>query len=267
MENLDYLKLNKQLWNQRTAIHFKSEFYNVAQFLISRNSLNQIELDLLGDIAEKSILHLQCHFGMDTLSLANADAEVTGIDLSDAAILKASELNQQLNLHAEFICCDVYDVPQVLKKQFDIVFTSYGTIGWLPDLDKWADVISKSLKPGGRFLLVEFHPVLWMFDEEVKAIKYSYFNKQTIVEEENGTYADKSAVIKNNISITWNHSLDEVISALINAGLSIELFKEFDYSPYNIFANAVESKPGEFMVRDAEGKLPLVYAVRAKKTP
>lgn len=265
MENQDYLKQNKQLWNQRTAIHFKSDFYDVDGFIKSRNSLNQIERGLLGDLSGKSILHLQCHFGMDTLSLANAGAMVTGIDLSDVAIEKAKELNQKLNLHAEFICCNVYEVPEVVNKQFDIVFTSYGTIGWLPDLNKWATVISKSLKPGGLFLIVEFHPVLWMFDDNIKEIKYAYFKKDKIIETETGTYADKNAAIENNISVTWNHSLDEVISALMHAGLKIELFKEYDYSPYNIFLNGVESAKGKFMVRDLEGKLPLVYAVKARK--
>lgn len=265
MENQDYLKQNKQLWNQRTAIHFKSDFYDVDGFIKSRNSLNQIERGLLGDLAGNSILHLQCHFGMDSLSLANAGAMVTGIDLSDVAIEKAIELNQKLNLNAEFICCDVYEVPEVVSKQFDIVFTSYGTIGWLPDLNKWATVISKSLKPGGLFLIVEFHPVLWMFDENIKEIKYAYFKEGAIIEAETGTYADKSAQIENNISITWNHSLDEVFSALLNAGLKIELFKEYDFSPYHIFSNGVENTPGKFMIRGLEGKLPLVYAVKATK--
>ncbi len=265
MENQDYLEQNKQLWNQRTIAHFTSAFYNVEGFLKSRNSLNEIETDLLGDLNNKSLLHLQCHFGMDTLSYANLGAQVTGIDLSDKAIEKANHLKEKLNLEAEFICCNVYAVPEIVNKQFDIVFTSYGTIGWLPDLNKWAAVISKCLKPGGMFLLVEFHPVLWMFDDKVKEIKYSYFKKDAIIEEETGTYADKNAEIENNISVTWNHSLGEVISALLHAGLKIELFKEYDYSPYNIFSNGIEPVKGKFMISGLEEKFPLVYAVRARK--
>ncbi|MBC8047603.1 MAG: methyltransferase domain-containing protein, partial [Fimbriimonadaceae bacterium] len=192
-------------------------------------------------------------------------AVVTGIDLSDEAIKKANELKERMNLEAEFICCNVYDTLAHIDTQFDIVFTSYGTIGWLPDLNKWADVICKSLKPGGIFLLVEFHPVVWMFDNAIKEIKYSYFNKETIAEIEEGTYADREAEIENNKSVSWNHSLDESISALLHAGLHIEAFKEYDYSPYNIYTDGIEIEKNKFQIKGLEGKLPLVFALKAKK--
>ena len=148
MENLpDYLEINKQTWNNKTEVHIDSEFYDNENFLKGKSSLNAIELKLLGDFSNKKILHLQCHFGQDSLSLARLGAKVTGVDLSDQAIEKAKEFNEKLNLDAQFICCDVYDLPNHLDEKFDIVFTSYGTIGWLPDLTKWANLVSKFLKP------------------------------------------------------------------------------------------------------------------------
>ena len=130
MENNDYLSANKASWNTRTEVHFDSEFYDNDGFVKGNTSLNTIELDLLGDVTGKSILHLQCHFGQDTLSLNRMGAQVTGVDLSDKAIEKANELKEKTGTEAEFICCDVYSLPDHLEKRFDYVYTSYGTIGW-----------------------------------------------------------------------------------------------------------------------------------------
>ncbi len=159
---VDYIAKNKTSWNDKTDHHYNSAFYDVDGFLKGKNSLNEIELKLLGDVSGKTILHLQCHFGMDSISLARMRAVVTGVDLSDKAIGKANELAQQTNAAATFVCCDIYDLPNHLNKQFDIVFTSYGTIGWLPDIDKWAAIVSTYLKPGGKFIFADFHPVVWM---------------------------------------------------------------------------------------------------------
>jgi 2-polyprenyl-3-methyl-5-hydroxy-6-metoxy-1,4-benzoquinol methylase len=157
----NYIEINKQSWNGRVDAHIKSEFYGVEDFIKGKTSLQEIELNLLGDIKNKSILHLQCHFGQDTISLSRMGAKATGIDLSDKAIESAKELNATTKTDASFICCNVYDLPQHLNEEFDIVYTSYGTIGWLPDMDKWANVVSTFLKPGGKFIFVEFHPVVW----------------------------------------------------------------------------------------------------------
>src|SRR5687768_7525547 len=137
-----YIEINKDSWNNRTDSHLKSEFYDVEGFLKGKSSLNDIELTLLGDVQGKSILHLQCHFVQDTISLARLGADATGIDVSDKAIENAKKLARETNTKAAFICCELYDLPNRLTQQFDIVFTSYGTISWLPDLDKWAKVVS-----------------------------------------------------------------------------------------------------------------------------
>lgn len=260
----DYLEKNRRLWNARTEVHVRSDFYGMAEFLNGRSSLNQIELELLGGLQGKRVLHLQCHFGQDSISLARLGAEVTGADLADKAIEKARELAVQTKTDATFICCDLYDLPQLLHQKFDVVFTSYGTIGWLPDLDKWAKTITHFLKPGGRFVFVEFHPVVWMFDDALQQVTYGYFNSGPIIETETGTYADREAPLHHEY-VGWNHGLAEVLESLLQNGLTLETFREFDYSPYNIFRNAVETKPGQFKVAHLNGKIPLVYALAARK--
>lgn len=258
----NYLDINRASWNARTAVHIESDFYDMPAFLSGKTSLKSIELEILGNITGMEILHLQCHFGQDTLSLARMGAKVTGVDLSDSAITKARELNQTLHLDAEFICCDVYGFSEINVKQYDIIFTSYGTIGWLPDLDKWAGVIKQALKPGGRFILVEFHPVVWMFDNDFTKIAYNYFNSEPIIETETGTYADKSASIEQEY-ITWNHPLSDVFTALRNQGFTIESLKEYDYSPYNCFTGTKKIGDSEFIIEKLGNRIPMTYSIVA----
>lgn len=260
--NENYLEVNRVSWNQKVATHLTSDFYNLQGFLNGATSLNSIELDLFPDLKGKSVLHLQCHFGQDTLSLERLGARVTGIDLSDEAIRAAQDLAQQLGSNATFICCDLYDLPNHLTQEFDFVFTSYGTIGWLPDINKWASIVRRYLKPSGTFIFAEFHPVIWMYDDQFESIIYSYFKENPIVETENGSYADRQNDLVTQ-SITWNHGLSEVIQALINSGLQIDQFNEYDYSPYNCFQKAVEVSPGEFCIASLERKIPMVYTIVA----
>lgn len=260
----DYIEINRNAWNKKTDIHVRSAFYDMPSFLKGESTLNSIELGLLGDIKGKSILHLQCHFGQDTISLSKMGAKVTGIDLSDKAIDKARALSKELNTDTEFICCNIYDLPNHLNKQFDIVFTSYGTIGWLPDLQKWSDIISHFLKPEGKFVFVEFHPVVWMFDDHFKTIAYNYFNTGVIHETYTGTYADQSADLVQEYMM-WNHSLSEIISGLLQNGLNIDNFQEYDYSPYNCFKETIEVGPKQFRIKHLENKIPLVFSLVATK--
>jgi ubiquinone/menaquinone biosynthesis C-methylase UbiE len=264
MTQPDYIDTNRESWNNRTEAHLNSEFYDMKGFLEGKSSLKEIELALLGDIKGKSLLHLQCHFGQDTISLGRLGAKATGVDLSDKSIDSAKELAQKMQSDASFINCDVYDLPQHLDEQFDIVFTSYGTIGWLPDLDKWAGIISRFLKPGGKFVFVEFHPVVWMFDDNFEKVGYNYFNTGAIVETETGTYADRDANIKNEY-ICWNHGMSEVVNSLVGQGLEINSLNEYDYSPYNCFRKTVEFEPGKFRIEHLGNNIPLVYAIVARK--
>ena len=260
----NYIEINKQSWNCRLESHLKSDFYDLDGFLQGNSSLNDIELKLLGDIRGKNILHLQCHFGQDTISLARLGADVTGIDLSDKAIEAAEILSKKTETSVSFICCNIYDLPKHLDKQFDIIFTSYGTIGWLPDLDKWADIISKFLKPKGEFIFVEFHPVVWMFDDDFNKIEYNYFKDDPIIELENGTYANREADFTQE-NITWNHSISEVINSLINNGLQIDSFDEFDYSPYNCFNKTKKIGINKYRIKHLGNKIPMVYSIKATK--
>lgn len=260
----NYREINRQSWNNRIDSHLKSEFYDLDGFLNGKTSLNEIELNLLGDLKGKTILHLQCHFGQDSISLSRLGADVTGVDLSDKAIDSAKQIAKDTNSNAKFICCDIYDLSNYLNDVFDIVFTSYGTIGWLPNLDKWAKIISRFLKPNGQFVFVEFHPVVWMFDDNFDKIDYRYFNSGAIIETESGTYADKKADITQSY-VMWNHGLSEVINSLIGNGLEINALDEFDYSPYNCFNKTIELEPKKFRIEHLNNKIPMVYSVRATK--
>ena len=261
----DFIKINQILWNKKTLVHLDSEFYDNDGFLKGKSSLNEIEVGLLGNIKGKKILHLQCHFGQDTLSLARLGALVTGVDLSNKAIEVAKEMAHQLNLdnQAKFICCDVLKLDQHLEEQFDIVFSSYGTIAWLPKLDKWGAIIANFLRTGGQFIFAEFHPVLWMLDDDFKKLTYPYFNTKTFYEEYSTSYTDGKGH-EPVMGYSWNHPISEVIQVLIDHQLYINRFQEYPYSPYNCFPNTVKSEVG-FQIAGFEGKLPMVYALVAQK--
>lgn len=262
--NYNYIEINKETWNVKTDIHVGSDFYDMASFLAGKTSLNDIELNLLGNIKGKRILHLQCHFGQDTISLERLGASVIGVDLSDKAIDKANEIANQVNSKATFICCNIYDLPNYLNEQFDIVYTSYGTISWLPDMDKWANIVSHFLKPNGKFVFVEFHPVVWMFDDAFKKVGYDYFNSGALLETTSGTYADKSAPIMQT-SVNWNHSISEVVTAILKNNLTLNVLEEYDYSPYNCFDNTIEFEHKKYRIKHIEKKIPMVYALVATK--
>lgn len=257
---------NRETWNAKVAIHADSKFYDMATFKKGKSSLNLYELKALGSVSGKILLHLQCHFGQDTLSFSRLGAKCTGVDISEEGIKLATQLNVELNLDAKFVCCNVLDASEHISEKFDIVFTSYGTIGWLPDLKPWAKMISERLKPGGFFYIVEFHPIAWMFDYTVSppVMKYGYHQKDPVYEEYEGTYAniDSKMISK---EYGWNHSLGEVITSLSEAGLYIEYLEEYDASPYNIFPELLKTEGGMF---ELPNKLyPLIFEVKAiKKT-
>ncbi len=264
-EHTDHFAANRALWNARAELHYNSAFYDVEGFVHGKSTLNAIELDLLGDVNGKDLLHLQCHFGQDTLSLARLGARVTGLDISATALEKARVLADRCGSIAHYVESNVLDLRPELEARFDIVFTSYGTIGWLPDLRAWARNIAAYLRPGGCFVFVEFHPALWMFSNGFSHLQYSYFNREVIAEDEPGSYADRKASI-NLRSYGWNHSIADVLQHLIDAGLRIDAFREFDRSPYDCFQNTVPADDGHFMIKGMEGKLPMVFALRASKS-
>ena len=264
-----YLKQNKANWNEITPMHERSAFYDVAGFKAGKCTLLPTELEEMGDVNGKSLLHLQCHFGMDTLSWGRSGAKITGVDFSEEAIKLAHSLSKETGIKANFICSDIYKLPEVLKGKFDIVFTSYGILCWLPDLKKWAEVIVHFLKPGGFFYIIEGHPFMTVFDNSVTAtrlnVTQSYFhNPKPIKWEPEGDYADPT-IIASHGSYEWTHSLGDIINALIGAGLKIEFLHEFPLCCY---------KHIPFMKKDKDGwwhlegdKLPLTFSIKATKPP
>jgi SAM-dependent methyltransferase len=201
---------------------------------------------------------------MDSLSLARMGANVTGIDISDKAIDEAKRINDELGLAANFICCNLYDLPTFLDEQFDIVFTSYGVIGWLPDLTRWAEIINHFLGPGGFFYMAEFHPVVWMLDENFEKVKYYYHNQELIAIDSHGTYTDPDANVEGK-EYSWNHSISEVLNALLLHKLQLEFFNEYNFSPFPCFDNIVQGADGNWRVKGLENKIPMVYSLKASK--
>jgi len=259
-----FIEANRHAWNIRLEAHKNSDFYDVEGWKQGKSSLTDIELRELGDVSGKKLLHLQCHFGQDTLSWARLGAEVTGCDFSTESIAYARQLAREVHLKARFVCCNVLDLPQHLKGKFDIVFTSFGVIGWLPDLDPWAAVIAHFLKKGGVFYMAEFHPVVWMLDDKMEFIQYAYHNDGVIESEMTGTYADRYADLQYK-EYGWNHSLSEVLNALLRHGLQLEFFNEYPYSPFDCFDKTVRGADGNYRIQGLEGKIPMVYSLRALK--
>lgn len=261
----DYKQVNRKHWDAMVEANWGSPFYDVKGWLAGADSLKSIELDLLPSLEDKRLLHLQCHFGQDTLSLARRGANVTGADLSEGAIERARELAALASLQGTFVCSDLYSLPETLDapSSFDVVFTSWGTIGWLPDLTRWAAVIDHFLAPGGVFVMADFHPIVWMLDEERTGFAYSYFNRGPIEETSEASYT--GAAKPTTQEIGWNHSLGDLLGALLNRGLRLEAFGEHDASPYPCFNDVVEVRPGCFQFKGLEDTIPMAYGLRARK--
>ncbi len=261
---LEYFETNRTTWNEKVKVHTQSDFYRLEQFKKGETSLNSYELEALGDVSGKSLLHLQCHFGQDTLSWARMGAQCTGVDISDEGIAFAKALSKELTLPADFVCCNVLDTSKHITEIFDIVFTSYGTIGWLPDLKPWGAMIAERLKPGGTFYMVEFHPIVWMFDyvDGMPKMRYGYNQTEAIYEEYQGTYADTSSKMMSK-EYGWNHGLGEVVSALTQAGLRVEFLREHDESPYNVLPDLIQQENGLYVTKDR--LYPLLFELKVTK--
>ena len=262
----DYYETNKKRWNELVGIHADSEEYDIDGFIAGKNSLQDIELRILGDVKGKSLLHLQCHFGMNTISWSRLGVKATGVDFSETAIELARELAKKTGMDTNFVCSNVYDLRNYLTGQFDIVFTSIGVLCWLQDIEEWARIIAHFLKPGGTFLLVESHPFMWVFDDEGEelSIKCSYWHTKEPNEwNENGTYANKDAKVKNKKSYEWQHTVSDILNSLIEAGLVIENIGEYPQLPWQYVEKAVIDKNN--LYRIPGDPLPQMWSVKAGK--
>ena len=267
----DYTKANLDWWNEAAVVHARGEGYELAAFKAGKTKLHFLELEEVGDVTGKSLLHLQCHFGLDTLSWARLEAKVTGIDFSDEAIALAQSLSQELKLDATFLCTELYSLPAVLDAagEFDIVYTSYGAIGWLPDLQPWGRIIAHYLKPGGFFYIAEGHPFMWLFTEKSPDFKlaYPYFSKEPIKDETPGTYAEKEAKLVHTTTYGWNHTFGEILNSLISAGLSIDFLHEHPFCAWECLAEMEEGEDRFMRFKDRQKRdmLPLMFSLKATK--
>ncbi|OUR94405.1 SAM-dependent methyltransferase [Flavobacteriales bacterium 34_180_T64] len=260
----NFFNINKATWNEKVKVHANSEMYDMKAFMAGNSSLMSYEINALGDVNGKSLLHLQCHFGQDTLSWSRLGAKCVGVDISDEGIKLAQKINKELQLDARFECCNVLETSNYISESFDIVFTSYGVIGWLPDLKPWGRIIAERLRKGGTFYMAEFHPIVWMFDylDDKAIMKYGYMQDDAIYEEYEGTYADLMSSITSK-EYGWNHGIGEIVSALTEAGLHIDYLREYDECPYDVLPNLEKTKSGMYVTKD---KLyPLIFEIKATK--
>lgn len=263
---------NKALWDEWTAIHSVSAFYDLEGFKRGGIRLRDFEIAEIGDIAGRDLLHLQCHFGIDTLSWARLGARVTGADFSGAAIELARGLANELGFpEARFVRSDLYDLPAVLDGDFDVVYTSRGVLGWLPDVRRWAEVVAHFLRPGGTFYITEIHPVAQAFENDGVApgelrLAYPYWeHAEPLTFAVRGSYADPTAEVTATSEHAWDHGLGEIVSALIDAGLRIESLREYPFVDWRLDF-LVEGPDGRYRLPDdTPGELPLFFSIRATK--
>lgn len=260
----NYLNANKKWWNNVTAIHARSKLYDLPGFKKGKNSLFSIEKEEIENVKNKKLLHLMCHFGMDTLSWGRLGAEVTGVDIADKSIQLAKKLSKETGIPGTFICSDVYDLPKVLDKKFDIIFMSYGVLCWLSNLKKWVKVINHFLKPGGIFYISELHPFTNVLSYDFK-FNFNYFDKGPNIDDSSGTYADWNADIKGSTYL-WSYTISDVINALIQEGLKIEYVHEFPFTMYDQFPGFMKlNKRGQYVLKNKEIQIPLLFSLKATK--
>lgn len=265
---------NKALWEAWTAIHAEGSFYDLAGFRKGGIRLTDEEVEAVGDVRGKTLLHLQCHFGIDTLSWARLGATVTGADFSPAAIRLARELAADLGVaDARFVESNLYDLPATLAGEFDVVYTSRGVLGWLPDIRGWARVVAHFLKPGGIFYISEIHPIAQAFENEGVApgelrLAYPYWSHvEPLVFDVQGSYADPTADVGEQREHGWDHGLGEIVTALIDAGLTLEWLRESPELDWGAdFLVETAPRSGRYRLPpEVKGELPLMFSLRARK--
>jgi SAM-dependent methyltransferase len=269
----DALRTNKALWEAWTPVHAHSAFYNLTGFRRRPDSLNATEIEEMGAVEGLSLLHLQCHFGQDTLSWAYRGARrVVGVDFSAASITLARQLAAELGLPARFVQGEVTQAPKLVAgEQFDRVFTSYGTLIWLPALAPWAAAVYRCLRPGGRFYLIDFHPLLETLEPAGSegaphCLAFPYFNPGGAGVRcwEQGSYADRSAPVAQPAHF-WPHSLGEVVTALTQAGLRLHWLHEHPFCHYDCFPGLVADGAGRWVMQATPAAMPLMYSVLAER--
>jgi SAM-dependent methyltransferase len=274
MTSEDPVAANRRLWDARTPVHVASSFYDVDGFRAGRTSLHDIELTEVGPVDGRSLLHLQCHFGLDTLSWARLGAAVTGVDFSSVAVAEARRLAAELSIDARFEESDVYQLASpsspLAGATFDIVFTSYGAITWLPDIRRWAEIVASLVAPGGVFHMAEIHPAAATLSDEpgIEDLRIGYPYRTPagapLRFEEEGTYADFDATIKLP-EYCWQHGLGDLVTALVDAGLVLDFLHEHDRTVYQQLPFLEQDDDGWWRLPADQPSFPLLFSLRARK--
>jgi SAM-dependent methyltransferase len=261
--------VNRRMWDEAVPLHVDSPSYAVPRFRTGWIPLLPLELKEVGSVRGRTLLHLQCHFGMDTLSWARLGARVTGVDYSPPAIRAAVRLAREVGIEARFVESNVYDVTRRLRGRFDLVYTGKGALCWLPDLPRWAETVAHFLRPGGRLFYLEDHPVAELFEWLPAAKEFvrrnRYFQREPIRDETLGTYAAPEARLRHAVSFSWVHPISEVLTSLLRAGLRIESFTEFPYTYWHRYPPMREDRQGYWHLNGPEGSIPLMYSLSARK--
>jgi len=258
---------NQTFWDEIAPVHYKS--YDIEKLKQGKSLIDEIQKKEMGDVKDKSLLHLQCHIGTDSLSWVLEGAQVIGVDFSGESIKIANELKRRLGLKARFIESNIYVLPDTLEEKFDTVYTSQGVLSWLKDIKEWGKIISHYLKPGGIFYIMEIHPLLYIFDNDKQGklkIKESYFpgKKPTLWDDDTPDYSDGEYIPKNP-TYEWIWPLGEILASLIEAGLKIEFLHEYDKLFYKGFPDMIQDEKGWWYLPKYKGMLPLTFTLRAKK--
>jgi SAM-dependent methyltransferase len=271
----DYRDVNRASWDDRVAAHTASPDYAVARFTEDESFVSEVvsfDAPRLGDIAGLDTVHLQCHIGTDTVSLARLGARVTGLDFSAPALEQGRRLAAAVGLDVEFVESDLYGAPEVLgRERFDLVYTGIGAICWLPDIRRWAAVVASVMRPGGRLFMREGHPVLWSLADPrpdgLLALEYPYFEqREPTVWDEGGTYVQTDQVFTHNLTHEWNHGLGEIVTALFDAGLELTALEEHDSVPWDAIPGQMTAiGGGEFRLSDRPERLPHSYTLQARR--
>jgi SAM-dependent methyltransferase len=265
-----YMDTNRAHWDEVTPIHVASTMYNVEGFRRTRDRLKPVEIAEVGDVRGKTLLHLQCHFGLDTLSWASRGATVTGVDYSEPAIEQARALSRELGIPATFLVSNIYDAQGAVEGLYDVVFTSYGVLCWLPDLARWARIAASFVKPGGFFYIAEFHPISLIFDDAPDLddlhVRYPYFpTAEPMRFDDAGDYTDRSLKVVHGTTYEFLHPVGNVVSALIDAGLRINFFHEFPFSTEQFLPTTERREGGRVHLTKHDGSVPLLYSIKASK--
>ncbi|MDP6821855.1 MAG: class I SAM-dependent methyltransferase [Dehalococcoidia bacterium] len=269
----EYSAANLAQWDERVDIHYRSDFYGVERFKAGETTLEPLEREEMGSVEGKSLLHLQCHFGMDTLSWAREGADVTGLDFSPLAIEAARKLSNESGVPGRFVESELYDAPEALDANFDVVYTGLGALCWLPDIRGWVQIVGHFLKPGGVFYILEGHPIMWALDddtpEEPMHIRWPYFETDQPQNPEgwddDETYSGTGEKMQNTRSYNWGHGLGEIVTALIDVGLKIEFLHEHKTCAWRAYPWMVKGDDDLWRVPNHPDRLPLMWSLRAVK--